>query len=155
MSRPHGPLAFLACLPMAALGCSSYHYMRDASPELHSARQEYVVNNPGNHFNDDIADGRVRKGMSRLQVRSTWGDPDQVTPRAANSEVWSYQELEASRGASVYNLRFDGELLTEVDIDRAGAMPGTNTAEDPKQEDKTLVPATTTSTSKKPGVDWN
>jgi outer membrane protein assembly factor BamE (lipoprotein component of BamABCDE complex) len=47
--------------------------MRDITPELQTSRQEYVVNNPGNHFNDDIEVGRVRKGMSRLQVRSTLG----------------------------------------------------------------------------------
>jgi len=155
MSRPHSPLALLACLPMAVLGCSSYHYMRDPTPDLHTSRQEYVVNNPGNHFNDDIEAGRVRKGMSRLQVRSTWGDPDHVTQRVG-SEIWSYQEFEASRGSSVYNLNFHGELLTEVDIDRAGAVPGTNPSEDPKRTDKSLVPGTTTtSTGKKPGIDLN
>jgi outer membrane protein assembly factor BamE (lipoprotein component of BamABCDE complex) len=129
--------------------------MRDTSPDLHTSRQEYVVNNPGNHFNDDIEAGRVREGMSRLQVRSTWGEPDHVAPRVG-SEVWSYQEIEVSRGSSVYHLRFDGELLTEVDIDRAGAVPATNPNVDPKQADKTLVPGTTTtSTGKKPGFDSN
>ena len=116
MSRPR-LTSVITCIPLA-VGCSSYHYMRDITPELQTSRQEYVVNNPGNHFNDDIEVGRVRKGMSRLQVRSTWGEPDQLTHRTTNAETWSYQENEPGRGTSVFHLLFTGELLTQVDVVR-------------------------------------
>jgi hypothetical protein len=116
--------AVAVLLISGAIGCSSWRYIRDPTPDIENARQEYVVNNPGNRYNDDIASGRVRKGMSRLQVRVAWGDPDEVAQnRERTAEVWAYQEYEASRGSSVYLLHFDGELLTQVDIDRAGALP--------------------------------
>jgi hypothetical protein len=126
--------------------------MRDATPELDMARQEYVRNNPGGRFNGDIAAGRVRKGMSRLQVRVTWGDPDHVTSSVPGSEVWAYEEVEPSRGTSVYNLHFDGELLTLVDVDHAGVQVPTSDgkgAED--RRDRRDAP---TQPTKKPGVQW-
>jgi hypothetical protein len=111
-----------ACALAAAFGCSSYRYMRDSTPDLESSRFDYVENNPGNKFNDDIESGRVRKGMSRLQVRVTWGDPDDVAPQPPNSELWSYEEQAdaAQTVATVYQLRFDGEILTDIDTDRRG-----------------------------------
>lgn len=104
---------------LLAAGCSSYRYMRDSTAELERSRAEYVENNPGNRFNTDIGSGRVRKGMSRLQVRITWGDPDLVAVQVPGGETWSYEETEPSRGNSVYELRFDGELLSDIDIVRS------------------------------------
>lgn len=109
-----------ALVLMAAVGCSSYRYMRDPTPDLERSRLDYVENNPGNKYNDDIARGTVRPGMSRLQVRVTWGDPDEVDPQPPNTEYWSYEEVDVAR-ASVYQLRFAGEILDEIDVERGGA----------------------------------
>lgn len=112
------------------VSCSSYRFVKDPTPEIENSRQEYVVNNPGNRFNDDIAAGRVRRGMSRLQVRVAWGDPDQVAPnRDRTAEVWAYEEPEAARGTSVYLLHFEGELLTHVDVERGDTLLPTSDVE--------------------------
>ena len=78
MTLPKASSLLAAAGLLAATGCSSYRYMRDATAQLEDTRSAYVINNPGNKYNDDIVQGRVRPGMSRLQVRVTWGDPDQA-----------------------------------------------------------------------------
>jgi len=129
-------------------GCAAYQYMREASPDIEKSRRDYVYNNPGNRYNDDIEGGRIRDGMSRLQVRITWGDPDRIVTNGANTETWSYDETETSRGYAVYSLRFDGELLTHVEIDRAPLELQTNSPEKAKSPgDKDVRPPT----SVKPG----
>ena len=136
----YAPLAAsaLAGLLAAALGCGTYRYMRDATPEIQRSRQEYVLNNPGNRYNDDISLGRVRAGMSRLQVRVSWGDPDRVdlSTKPGSGETWSYDETDATNGTSVYLLRFDGEALSFVKIDRSGVLLPTAVNE-PRQKDAT------------------
>jgi hypothetical protein len=121
---PLAASALLAGLLAGPLGCGTYHYMRDATPEIQRARQDYVLNNPGNGYNDDISLGHVRAGMSRLQVRVTWGDPDRVdlSTKPGSGEMWSYDETDASGGTSVYMLQFDGEALSFVQVDRSGAL---------------------------------
>lgn len=140
-----------ALMGVLTLGCSSYRYMRDLTPELEVSRREYVLNNPGNRFNDDIRDGRVRSGMSRLQVRITWGDPDRIdaglSPRIG--EVWSYEESETSR-STTYRLHFDGERLARMEMVR-GAVPLPSAETDrraKKRAEEGLQPATDT---RKPG----
>ena len=130
------------CVAVAAtlgtLGCNSYQYVRDTTPQLEQMRYEYVRNNPGNRFNDAILAGRVQLGMSRLQVRVAWGDPDQVAAgdRLGVDQTWAYAEQEPSRGISVYQLRFGGEILRNVEVsrspldlgaDRADSKPATPT----------------------------
>lgn len=129
-------------------GCATYQYMREASPDIEKTRRDYVYNNPGNRYNNDIEGGRIRDGMSRLQVRITWGDPDRIAINGANTETWSYDEIETSRGAVVYNLRFDGELLTHVEVDRSQSELRANSPEKAKTpEDKDVRPPS----SVKPG----
>jgi hypothetical protein len=103
-------------------GCQAYRYMRDVTPEVEASRREYVDTNPGNRYNDDITTGQVRTGMSRLQVHVTWGDPDRVSRGAAAggraAELWSYEEADESRGQCVYVLRFTGEILQDVTVQR-------------------------------------
>jgi hypothetical protein len=149
MSR-NGKLGWIAsALLLAGSGCGGYQYVRDVTPELEQSRQEYVQSNPENQYSDDILAGRVRKGMSRLQVRVTWGEPDEVTYKIPGGEIWSYSEIEPTRGTSVYNLLFDGEELNGVDVTRGGVSL-TNT--DPDMVPSTEVPLTTvpSSTSGKP-----
>jgi outer membrane protein assembly factor BamE (lipoprotein component of BamABCDE complex) len=135
---------------VALAGCSSYRYMRDSTADIERSRLDYVENNPGNKFNDDIASGKVRKGMSRLQVRVTWGDPDLVAPQGPGTETWSYEESEPARGTSLYQLHFDGELLAAIDIERA-AVDLDNT-EDPVRSQRADDPGTTRADSEgKPG----
>jgi len=123
MTVPKSAFLFLAVL-FAAAGCNSYRYLRDSTPQLEQMRYEYVRSNPGGKYNNDILAGRVMPGMSRLQVRITWGDPDQV--RAGNApgidQIWAYAENEPSRGSSVYELHFTGEVLECVEIQRAALV---------------------------------
>lgn len=129
-------------------GCAAYQYVRDPSPDIEKSRRDYVYNNPGNRYNGDIENGRIREGMSRLQVRITWGDPDRIAS-GTGSETWSYEETDTSRGSSVYKLRFDGERLAHVGIDRAGLQLQTSSPEKEKTNpgDKDVRPAA----SVKPG----
>jgi hypothetical protein len=103
---------------LAGAGCfgSSYSYLHDSNPEIEQSRQDYVDSNPDTHYKTDILAGRVRRGMTRLQVRVTWGDPELVTYKIPGGEIWSYSENEPSRGNSVYNLVFDGEQLHAVEV---------------------------------------
>ena len=125
-------------------GCAAYRYVRDATPDIEKGRRDYVYNNPGNKYNSDIENGRIREGMSRLQVRVTWGDPDRIARSGPGGETWSYEESDASRGSSVYMLRFDGERLARVDIDRAGLLLQTNSPEKARTnpDDKDVRPKT-------------
>jgi len=132
------------------VGCTTFRYMRDPSPELEQSRQEYVVNNPGNRYNGDISEGRVRMGMSRLQVRTTWGDPDRSEAgRFAGSTVWSYDEEDPARGVVEYRLQFAGERLQNVEILRgANQLPADRVREATKRDDAGLK----TQAGKKPGA---
>jgi hypothetical protein len=139
-------IAFLVLATLfAAAGCNSYRYLRDSTPQLEQMRYEYVRTNPGGKYNNDILAGRVVPGMSRLQVRVTWGDPDQV--RAGNApgldQIWAYAENEPSRGTSVYELHFTGEVLGAVEIQRAAIVLNTS----PTSNEKPLPSDTSSSTS--------
>jgi hypothetical protein len=116
-------------LLVALVGCNSYRYMRDPTPDLERMRYDYVRNNPGNKFNNDIMVGRVKPGMSRLQVRVTWGDPDHVLSgdKPGIDQVWAYSEDEPSRGLSVFRLRFAGEVLDDVQVTRNAIVQSTDT----------------------------
>ena len=135
MTLPRSAFLVLATL-FAAAGCNSYRYLRDSTPQLEQIRYEYVRTNPGGKYNSDILAGRVVPGMSRLQVRVTWGDPDQV--RAGNApgidQIWAYAENEPSRGTSVYELRFTGEVLEAVEIQRAALVLNTSPNEKPPSD---------------------
>jgi len=116
MSRSQMRLLATVLFASSLTACGPFRYMRDTTPELDQSRNDYVTNNPGNHFNDDILAGRVRTGMSRLQVRVTWGDPDKSQAgRIPLSTVWTYQEEEPSRGVVQYHLHFEGELLARLE----------------------------------------
>ncbi len=142
-TRRSRSLVFVAWVALLC-GCAAFQSLRDPTPEIDTSRIDYVRNNPGNRFNDDIGTGRIRKGMSRLQVRVTWGDPDQIA-RGNGNEVWAYQETEPSRGSSVCRLRFEGELLTRIDLDRSGVQLQTNDPDARQRDaaDKTLQPPPT------------
>ncbi len=116
---------------LGTLGCNSYQYLRDTTPQLEQVRYEYVRNNPGNRFNDAILVGRVQPGMSRLQVRVAWGEPDQVAAgdRLGVDQTWAYSEQEPSRGISVYQLRFGGEILRNVEVSRNALVLGADHAD--------------------------
>jgi hypothetical protein len=150
MSRSRNRSLVLTIAVLGCLGCSSYGYMREMTPDVEHSRKEYVDTNPGSRYKDDILAGRVREGMSRLQVRITWGDPDQVAIGTPGTEVWSYQEMDPSRGTAIYNLQFKGELLAEVHVDHAGTPLSTNAVEDPKTT-KTQEQTGSTDATRKPG----
>lgn len=121
---PLAASALFAGVLVGPLGCGTYRYMRDVTPEIQHSRQDYVLNNPGNGYNDDISFGRVRAGMSRLQVRVAWGDPDRVdlSTKPGSGETWSYDETDTAPSTSVYLLHFDGEVLSDVRVDRSGVL---------------------------------
>ena len=151
MSRSRNRSLVLTVAVLGCFGCASYRYMREATPDIESSRREYVETNPGSRYKDDILAGRVREGMSRLQVRSTWGDPDEVAPGTPGTEVWSYNEVDPSRGTSVYNLHFQGELLADVMVQHAGTPLSTTTLDDPKTTKTQSQPGTGSDASRKPG----
>jgi outer membrane protein assembly factor BamE (lipoprotein component of BamABCDE complex) len=151
MSRSRNRSLVLTVAVLGCIGCSSYRYMRETTPDVEHSRKEYVDTNPGSRYKDDILAGRVREGMSRLQVRVTWGDPDQVSRGTSDTEVWSYQELDPNRGTSVYNLHFQGELLANVQVDHAGTPLSTNAVDDPKTTKPRDTSNTSTEATRKPG----
>jgi len=137
--------SILAVALVAGAGCATYRYMREASPEIEQSRREYVENNPKNDFNNHIAAGRVCKGMSRLQVRVTWGEPDDTVKHGGGQETWTYHEFDPARGTASYNLRFAGEILQRVDFQHAGAPISTDDRE--RQSEKEPPPTKTTPAS--------
>jgi len=151
MSRSRNRSLVLTVAVLGCIGCSTYRYMRDMTPDIEQSRQAYVDTNPGSRYKDDILAGRVREGMSRLQVRVTWGDPDEVDSGTPSAEVWSYQEVDPSRGTSIYNLHFQGELLANVQVDHAGTPLSTNSVDDPKTTKTREQTGTGSDASRKPG----
>lgn len=131
--------------------CGSIRYMRDLTPELEQSRTEYVTNNPGNRFNDEILAGRVRPGMSRLQVRITWGEPDKAEiGRIPQSTVWTYQEDEPSRGVVLYHLHFEGELMSSIEVKHGSPeLPSTDADRARKKADDAVLKGR--DSGKKPG----
>jgi len=123
-------------------GCAAYRYVRDATPDIEKSRRDYVYNNPGNKYNSDIESGRIREGMSRLQVRVTWGDPDRIPRSGPAGETWSYEESDASRGSTVYMLRFEGERLAHVDVERTTPLGADALDKAPTKDDKDVRPTT-------------
>jgi hypothetical protein len=146
------PKRLLASILVASslAACGPLRYMRDTTPELHVSRHEYVTNNPGNRFNDDILAGRVRPGMSRLQVRVTWGDPDKAAlGRIPQSTIWTYEEEDTSRGVVQYLLHFEGELLARLETQHgAPELPTDTERKQTKSDDAGLK---TRDSGKKPG----
>ena len=140
--------SILAVALVAGAGCTGYRYMREVTPEIEQSRREYVENNPKNDFNKDIAAGRVCTGMSRLQVRVTWGEPDDTVKHGGGQESWTYHEFDPERGTASYNLRFTGEILQRVDFQHAGAPLSTDDRE--RQRDKDAPPKSPTAPGSKP-----
>lgn len=67
-----------------------------------------------------IASSRVETGMTREQVRLSWGAPPltDMTREDGNSfEIWTYGN---------YKLYFTGNVLTKMEVTPATAAPGTN-----------------------------
>ena len=147
MSLSKAPcLVIILAAVLGTPGCNSYQYVRDTTPQLEQMRYEYVRNNPGNRFNDAILAGRVQLGMSRLQVRVAWGDPDQVAAgdRLGVDQTWAYSEQEPSRGVSVYQLRFGGEILRAVDVSRNALELGGERADSKPATPVPVEPGSTT-----------
>ncbi len=126
MSLPRAAYgAVVVAMAFSVTACSSgVVYYGETTPQLEEMRHEYVRNNPGNRFNDDILAGRVHPGMSRLQVRVAWGEPDRVAKgdRAGIDQVWTYEEDEPSRGESFFQMRFYQGVLYEIAMTR-GSNP--------------------------------
>jgi len=146
MRAIHG-FSVLAVALIACAGCTSYRYMRDPTPEIEQSRVDYVTNNPKNDFNKDIRAGRVCKGMSRLQVRVTWGEPDATNNLGAGQETWTYFEPDASRGDASYVLNFQGEILQTVEFQHSGPPPSTT---DTDRDREQTQPKTRQDTTNKP-----
>lgn len=115
----------IACLLVAAAlavaGCNrGVVYYGDTTPKMEEVRHDYVRNNPGNRFNEDILEGRVHPGMSELQVRVAWGEPHHIAKgnEAGIDQVWTYREDEPSRGESFFQMRFSQGVLYEIGMTR-------------------------------------
>jgi len=117
-------VAFGAALWVAGCGSPGVLYYGESTSKMEEMRHDYVRNNPENRFNEDILVGRVQPGMSRLQVRVAWGEPDRVAKgdRAGIDQVWTYEEDEPSRGESFFQMRFYRGVLHEIAMTR-GSNP--------------------------------
>lgn len=108
-----------------SLGCArSYLYLHEPNPTLEQRRSSYVQHNPASPFGEDILAGRIRVGMTRVEVVASWGHPDEVQagPKREIDLVYAYREDEPSRGDSVYLLQFRGELLSNIEVSRGHVL---------------------------------
>jgi hypothetical protein len=123
--RPARPtLILLATVLLGASGCSTYNYMRDASPRMEQTRMHWVESHPTASYNDKIVSGQVTRGMTREEVLVSWGQPDWVRNRKMTpegeviDEMWKYREDEALPSPSTYVLTFKGDLLDLIEVER-------------------------------------
>lgn len=83
-------------------------------PESEIRRGQFIDQNPdlSEQRKQDILNGRIRIGMSREEVRASWGAPNDInrTVTANNvSEQWVYGSIRNRRYAY-----FDNGLLTAI-----------------------------------------
>ena len=69
----------------------------------------------------------TRSAVAALEHDAAHGDILKINPLLdwTDAEVWAYAEQEPSRGVSVYQLRFAGEILKDVEFSRDALIMGT------------------------------
>lgn len=72
-------------------GCSTVGSLR--KPSL-SSRQEYIRDNPrlSAEIKQTILEGKVIKGMTKDDVRASWGEPSEMDDFSTNPNAWWYEE---------------------------------------------------------------
>jgi len=129
------PLLLLPAALLGLSGCSTYNYMRDATPNLEETRVTYVDSHPSGTFNDNILAGQVTCGMTREQVFVAWGQPDWVRSRKMTpdgvviDEMWKYREDASEPSPSTFELTFKGDLLDHIEVKR-GYSPFSTSVDD-------------------------
>lgn len=125
----------LAALLTGVCGCSTYNYMRQATPRMERTRVDWVASHPTATHNDKIISGQVTPGMTREEVLVSWGRPDHVRPRSMApdgvviDERWKYREDASVPSPSTFLLTFKGDLLDQIEVNR-GYSPFSTKVED-------------------------
>jgi hypothetical protein len=117
-------LILLPALLLGPSGCSTYNYMRDATPRMEQTRESWVESHPTADYNEKVIGGQVTPGMTREEVLVSWGQPDWVRNRKMTpdgeviDEMWKYREDASLPSPSTYILTFKGDLLDQIEVNR-------------------------------------
>ncbi|MBL7130966.1 MAG: hypothetical protein ISS45_06170 [Candidatus Omnitrophica bacterium] len=76
---------------LTILGCASSGPL--LKPDIDS-RQGYVMNHPelSYEIKQAILEGRVIEGMTKDDVRASWGEPDEIFDFSKDRNAWWYEE---------------------------------------------------------------
>lgn len=98
-----------------AASCSQLPASNRSDEHTTGIRTEYLQNHPDGKYNNYIADGRVVKGMSVVEVLASWGLPNARRAAAKeNSEFWTYYAKdEQTQQVVSYELVFLSRVLSK------------------------------------------
>jgi len=107
-------LLVVVTLALAA-SCSQLPASHRSDEHTTSIRAEYLQNHPDGKYNAYIAEGRVVKGMSVVEVLASWGLPNARRSVAQeNSEFWTYYAKDEQTQQIVsYELVFQTKVLAK------------------------------------------
>jgi len=107
-------LFVIVTLALAA-SCSKLPPSKRSDEHTTSIRAEYLQNHPDGKYNLHIAEGRVVKGMSVVEVLASWGLPNARRSVAQeNSEFWTYYAKDDQTKQIVsYELVFQAKMLSK------------------------------------------
>lgn len=110
-------IIFAFIILIAISGCASTPLMKPS----YSSRQTYVDTHP--HLNTEIKrailDGRVIKGMTREDVKASWGEPNSINHSTSSKEwdeSWSYKGALFSLIEPSKYVTFKNAIVIEVHV---------------------------------------
>ena len=106
---------FLIVTLALATSCSKLPPSKRSDEHTTGIRAEYLQNHPDGKYNQHIAEGRVVKGMSIVEVLASWGLPNARRSVAQeNSEFWTYYAKDEQTQQIVsYELVFQAKTLSK------------------------------------------
>jgi len=60
---------------------------------LNNSRRQYISQHPGTEYKKEILNGYIKKGMTKAEVRASWGDPCTYcygTRQTSEGDWWEY-----------------------------------------------------------------
>ena len=81
----------IGCISLLFVGCAAARPL--SSPDL-PGRQTYVQSHPelSTEVRQAILEGRVTRGMTRDDVRASWGEPSKIDRFDTNPNEWWYEK---------------------------------------------------------------